>query len=45
MVTVELLNDIIAKGERFDMEFKSYRLVYALYGLTDEDIVVVEGKK
>ncbi|MBK5274683.1 MAG: hypothetical protein JJE30_06490 [Desulfuromonadales bacterium] len=45
MVTVEQLNDIIAKGEQLDVEFKSDRHTMDSYGLADEEIAVVEGKK
>jgi hypothetical protein len=44
MITLDQLTNIIAKGELLDVAFKSDRLVYALYGLTDEDITVVERK-
>lgn len=45
MLTLDQLTNIIAKGEQLDVEFKTDRLVYALYGLTDEEIAVVEVKK
>ena len=45
MVTLDQLTDIIARGEQLDVEFKSDRRNPAFYGLPDDEIVVVEGKK
>lgn len=44
MITIDQLTNIIVKGEKLAVEFKSDRLVYALYDLTEEEIAVVEGK-
>jgi hypothetical protein len=45
LLTLDQLTDIIAKGEQLDVEFKSDRLVNALYSLTENEIAVIEGKK
>ncbi len=41
MITLDQLTSLIANGEQLDVEFKSDRLVYALYGLTEEEIALV----
>ena len=45
MLTLDRQTDIIARGEQLDVVFKINRIVYALYGLANEEIAVVEGKK
>jgi hypothetical protein len=45
LLTLDRLTNIIALGEQLDVEFKPDRLVNAHYGLTADEIAVVEGKQ
>lgn len=42
MISVEQLNDIIARGEQLDVEFKSARRKIAIYGQSTKGIAEVE---
>ncbi|HIJ81934.1 MAG TPA: hypothetical protein HPP76_09540 [Desulfuromonadales bacterium] len=44
MITYEQLITTVANGEQLDVEFKSEYPVHGPYGLSDEEIAVVEEK-
>ena len=45
MLSLDQLTDIIARGVQIDVEFKSARRNMSFYGLTDNEITVVNGQK